>query len=83
MVPYDVATRVRGEYSEMPGLRLTLTQACKLWQVDAVVCEAVLKRLVDEGFLFRTADGAFMMFPSVRPRPVKATLVEAATRRPA
>jgi hypothetical protein len=26
--------RVRGEYREMPGLQLTIAQACRLWQID-------------------------------------------------
>ena len=26
--------RVRGEFREMPGLRLTFAQACRLWQLD-------------------------------------------------
>jgi hypothetical protein len=34
MPPLDAfVARVRGEYCEMPGLRLTISQACRLWQV--------------------------------------------------
>lgn len=43
--------RVHGEYMEMPGLRLTVAQACRLWNVDAVTGLDVLNRLVDEQFL--------------------------------
>jgi hypothetical protein len=43
--------RVCGEYIEMPGLRLTTAQACRLWNVDAVTGQTVLNRLVDERFL--------------------------------
>jgi hypothetical protein len=53
-------TRVRGEYQEMPGLRLTFAQACRLWQMDPLLCDAVLNTLVREQFLSRTSDGAFI-----------------------
>jgi len=43
--------RVHGEYMEMPGLRLTIAQACRLWNVDAATSLDVLSRLVDEQFL--------------------------------
>lgn len=66
MSPDDLTAIVRGEFAEMPGLRLTLPQACRLWNVDTAVSEPVLNQLVREGFLFRTAGGAFVMVPSVR-----------------
>lgn len=43
--------RVHGEYMEMPGLRLTVAQACRLWNVDAGTGRDILNRLVDEQFL--------------------------------
>ena len=52
--------RMRGEYLEMPGLRLTLPQAKRLWGLPSDVCEYALTRLVDDGFLRRTCDGAFV-----------------------
>jgi hypothetical protein len=59
--PLEVlAARVRGEYGEMPGLRVTLAQASILWQVDEVKCEMLLDRLVGEGFLHRTDRGYFV-----------------------
>ena len=33
--------RVRGEFREMPGLRLTFAQACRLWQIDTATCRLV------------------------------------------
>lgn len=56
----DVLRRVRGEYIEMPGLRLTVAQAQRLWGLDRAVCDALLGALVDAKFLFRTRDGAFV-----------------------
>jgi hypothetical protein len=52
-------TRIRGEFREMPGLRLTFGQAQRLWQLEAHVCEAVLERLVSEGFLVRNSGGNY------------------------
>jgi hypothetical protein len=56
----EVVRRVRGEFLEMPGLRLTLEQARRLWRLDELACEAVLGALVDARFLARTRDGAFV-----------------------
>jgi hypothetical protein len=56
----DVLRRVRGEYLEMPGLRLTEAQAQRLWGLDAASCRTLLGTLVDAKFLFKTPDGAFM-----------------------
>jgi DNA-binding IclR family transcriptional regulator len=51
--------RIRAEYQEMPGLRLTLWQASRLWGVDQDTCARVVASLTEEGFLTRTADGAY------------------------
>ena len=56
----EVLRRVRGEFLEMPGLRLTPEQARRLWRLDETACRAVLEALVDSRFLTRTADGAFV-----------------------
>ena len=56
----DALLRIRGEYPEMPGLRLTTQQAQRLWNLDRARCEALLNALVDARFLRRTADGAFV-----------------------
>lgn len=77
MPPSDaLVARIRGEYREMPGLRLTLAQACRLWQMEPSVCEAVLQRLVTEQFLARTTDGTFIALPMPRAHAtsLKATL---------
>jgi hypothetical protein len=67
-----VLRRVKGEFLEMPGLRLTEPQARRLWGLDQDACTALLGALVESNFLFRTRDGAFMRVdPST---PLKATL---------
>ncbi len=56
----DVVRRIRGEFLEMPGLRLTPDQARRLWRLDATACQAILGALVDARFLSKTRDGAFV-----------------------
>ena len=53
--------RIRGEYLEMPGLRLTPAQAQRLWTMDRPTCESLLNALVDAHFLARTRDGSFVL----------------------
>jgi hypothetical protein len=60
----DVIGRVRAEYREMPGLCLTVHQACRLWQVDPTACTRILEGLVAERFLTRTLTGVFVRFDS-------------------
>ena len=55
----DALRRVKSEYFEMPGLRLTPAQAQRLWGLDRESCDALLGALVDTKFLYRTRDGAF------------------------
>ena len=52
--------RIRMEYVEMPGLRLTSRQASRLWNLDQAACEAILATLVEELFLSRTRDGSYL-----------------------
>jgi hypothetical protein len=46
-----LVARVRGEYLEMPGLRLTLPQAQRLFGLDPVACATVFETLSREHFL--------------------------------
>jgi hypothetical protein len=51
-VPTDaLLNRIRGEFLEMPGLRLTCEQAQRLYGLDPALCQWALDRLVDAGFL--------------------------------
>lgn len=51
--------RIRSEFGEMPGLRLTREQAMRLWSLPAEVCERLFSELERAGFLRRLADGAY------------------------
>ena len=64
--PESLVARVRGEYFEMPGLRVTLEQACRLWQVDVSTCEMLLEYLVRAGFLRQTDSGFHIAAVSTR-----------------
>lgn len=44
--------RVRGEYREMPGLRLTVAQAARLFNIEHGLCAKVLENLVSNGALW-------------------------------
>jgi hypothetical protein len=50
--------RIRGEFSEMPGLCLTPRQAARLWNVDPSTCAVALDTLVRAGFLSRDPEGS-------------------------
>ena len=58
--------RVRGEFREMPGLRLTFAQACRLWQIDTAMCRVVLERLTRDGVLLQTRQGHYIAAPRAR-----------------
>jgi hypothetical protein len=49
--------RIRSEFLEMPGLRLTPAQAAKLWGVDDDSCQHVIAALVRSAFLRWTTSG--------------------------
>ena len=51
--------QIRGEYLDMPGLKLTLPQAQRLWHLRERECEALLGALIDAKFLWRRSDGRF------------------------
>ena len=52
--------RVRGEFLEMPGLRLTTAQAARLWAVDRHTAERILDGLTMAGFLLKDRHGAYL-----------------------
>lgn len=59
-MPYTATIeRIRGEYLEMPGLRLTLPQAQRLCGVERALCEAVLNTLVETKFLAVSPNGVY------------------------
>src|SRR4051812_28609691 len=49
-----IVRRIAVEYIEMPDLKLTAGQACRLWNIPADVCDLALAALVTRGFLLQT-----------------------------
>jgi hypothetical protein len=65
--------RILAEYREMPGLRLTLRHAARLWAMDPVHCQAILDALVASGRLRHNPKGEYCLprdeEVAVLPRP--------------
>jgi len=56
-----VVRRIRGEFREMPGLRLTPAQAMRLWGLERETCHAVIDGLVAAAFLRWTRGGTIAL----------------------
>jgi hypothetical protein len=55
-----LSRRVQAEYTEMPGLSVTLSQAQRLWAVDRRTCERAFSWLLARGVLKVTSKGRFV-----------------------
>ena len=53
----SVIVRVRNEFIEMPGLRVSVPDAMRLWGLDRDECQRVIDALVSASFLQRTRRG--------------------------
>jgi hypothetical protein len=75
---HNVLTRLRAEYVEMPGLRLTAEQVQRLCGIERKMCQSALDALVDGKFLSVKPDGTYVRSSDVEtipgPRPAKAYL---------
>jgi hypothetical protein len=59
-LPYQQAfDRIRAEFFEMPGMRLTPAQVERLTGVDRAVCQSVLDDLTRTRFLCVAADDSY------------------------
>ena len=54
---------MREEYTQWPGLALTLAQAARLWHSNPDACATALGVLVHNGFLLQRDDGRFARMP--------------------
>ena len=71
--------RICGEYLEMPGLRLTIKQAQRLWGLDEATCTQSLEFLTQAGFLARRGHDTYVRLtdgaaPAPNLRMAKASL---------
>jgi hypothetical protein len=64
--------RIRAEYLEMPGLRLTPEEAQRLCGVERTLCKALLDALVDAKFLCIKSDGAYARVSDGEAPPLRA-----------
>ena len=55
----DALRRAQADFLEMPGLKLTVAQAARLWSFDSALCTTVLSTLVERRFLVRTRNESF------------------------
>jgi hypothetical protein len=80
-----VLQRIRSEYLEMPGLRLTRDQMRRLCGLDPATCGDALETLVEMKFLCRKSDGAYVRATDgadvPRPRTAGASLGRESTLR--
>jgi hypothetical protein len=64
-VDRDIYRRILAEFDELPGHRLTVRQAARLFTVEPTCCECVLEAMVHDGIL--VTDGAtFSLAPEYR-----------------
>ena len=79
--PYGRALdRIRAEYLEMPGVRLTPAQVQWLCGVDLDVCARVLAQLAAAGFLYCTDEGSYARVEA-RMRGSQLTMAKSRRRR--
>jgi len=76
-MPHDkLLNRIRSEFLEMPGQRLTRGQAQRLYGIDELQCQRALDTLVDTRFLCVKSDGTYARTSdgadTPRPNPAKA-----------
>ena len=57
--------RIRGEFMEMPGLKLTIPQAARLWHLDPASSREFLEILVLDGILRKKPDGVYLAVSDV------------------
>jgi hypothetical protein len=55
----DAVERLRGVFLEVPGTRLSVSDASRLSGLERTTCGAVLSALEDAHFLMRTRNGLF------------------------
>lgn len=53
----SVVNRIRNEFIEMPGLKVSIPQAMRLWGLERAECDEVIDVLVKRAFLRMMPDG--------------------------
>jgi hypothetical protein len=55
----QIIDAIRGEFNEMPGMRLTHDQFCRLWHLERQEAERVISSLTASGFLRRDRNNRY------------------------
>jgi hypothetical protein len=55
----QIVDAIRGEFNEMPGMRLTPDQFCRLWSLEREDAERIISSLTASGFLRRHDDNRY------------------------
>ena len=79
MTQTPLLKRIRAEYLEMPGLRVSLPQAQRLFGLDRTLCKMVFDALVAEHFLCINQRGLYGRLPSM----ARSSAIAPALRVPA
>ena len=59
-ITIEALSRIQMEFMEMPGLKLTTSQARRLCNLPEDVCAAALDVLTSTGFIRQLRDGSFL-----------------------
>jgi hypothetical protein len=76
----DAVDRIRAEYLEMPGVRLTPPQVQWLCGIELDVCVRVLEQLAAARFLYCTDEGIYARV-GARSRAVRPVMAKSTLRR--
>ena len=57
----ELLRRIRGEFREMPGIRLSLEQAMRPWSLERATCVDVLNQLRSAKFLDLDRNGRYRL----------------------
>jgi hypothetical protein len=52
----EAMRRIRSDYYELPGLKLTAAQGARLWGLEAALCLSILEELTERGLLTRIGE---------------------------
>jgi len=56
--------KIRNEFVDLPGLRLTAQQAKRVWELDESNCRRLLATLVEKKFLRQNEHGSYLQSPT-------------------
>jgi hypothetical protein len=59
IILYKLTQRIREEFQDAPGLRVTVREGARFWDLDEMTCQQILVRLRAAGFLTVDADNRY------------------------